>query len=179
YGQKGEGLAQMQNLHRDIFVRIHTFGKAPGVHGAVVLCNEVTKHFLINYCRPFIFSTAMPLHSLVAIYASYEFMATAACHAQREKLNEVIKFFSNQYENLFGNEISKSNSAIQTVIIPGNDKCRNLSLKLIDKGFEIRPILSPTVPKGKERLRICLHSFNTFEQIEELFISLKKIYNNE
>jgi 8-amino-7-oxononanoate synthase len=54
------------------------------------------------------------------------------------------------------------------VVIPGNEACRQVALQLQKAGLDVRAILSPTVPKGKERLRICLHQYNTFEQIDEL-----------
>jgi len=61
-----------------------------------------------------------------------------------------------------------SNSAIQGVIVPGNDAVKALAATLQQNGLDIRPILSPTVPKGSERLRIVLHSFNTQEELERL-----------
>jgi 8-amino-7-oxononanoate synthase len=50
-----------------------------------------------------------------------------------------------------------------------------VATKLQNKGLDIRPIVSPTVPKGKERLRICLHEFNTEEEILRVFDVLKSI----
>jgi 8-amino-7-oxononanoate synthase len=35
----------------------------------------------------------------------------------------------------------------------------------MDKGFNVKAILSPTVPEGQERLRFCIHSFNSKEEI--------------
>ena len=61
-----------------------------------------------------------------------------------------------------------SKSAIQSAIIPGNEKVKSIASELQQKGFDVKPILSPTVPEGQERLRFCLHSFNTEEQISEV-----------
>ncbi|MDT7829164.1 aminotransferase class I/II-fold pyridoxal phosphate-dependent enzyme [Pricia sp. S334] len=61
-----------------------------------------------------------------------------------------------------------STSAIHSCIIPGSEKVKAVAQKLKDGGFDVRPILSPTVPQGQERLRICLHAFNTDEEIIEL-----------
>ena len=61
-----------------------------------------------------------------------------------------------------------SDSPIQCVLVPGNEAAKSLAANLQKAGYDIRAILSPTVPKGQERLRICLHSFNTENQIQEL-----------
>jgi len=67
-----------------------------------------------------------------------------------------------------------SRSAIQCIIVPGNNEVKQLAKNIQAKGFDVSPILSPTVPKGKERLRICLHSFNTKPQIGDLIEFLSK-----
>ena len=71
--------------------------------------------------------------------------------------------------------IINSESAIQCLIIPGNDEVKKLASAIEKNGLDVRPILSPTVPKDKERLRICLHSFNSQEQIDKL---IEVINNN-
>ena len=60
-----------------------------------------------------------------------------------------------------------SKSAIQCVIIPGNEKVKSIAKKLHEKGFDVKPILSPTVPEGQERLRFCLHSYNSEKEISD------------
>ena len=62
-------------------------------------------------------------------------------------------------------EVMKSFTPIQAVIVPGNENVRKLAGQLADANLDIRPILYPTVPKGKERLRIVLHSFNSVEEL--------------
>jgi len=53
-------------------------------------------------------------------------------------------------------------------LIPGNKKVKGIAAALQKKGYQLKPILSPTVPKGKERLRFCLHSYNIKEEIAEV-----------
>ncbi len=69
--------------------------------------------------------------------------------------------------------ILKSESAIQTILISGNKKARNAALQLQSKGFDVKAILSPTVAEGKERLRICLHTYNSDQEITTLVNELK------
>jgi len=171
-GSKGEGKAQSEQLHKDIFIRIHTFGKALGAHGAVILCDAQTKDFLINYCRPFIFSTALPLHSLAAIKVAYETLPKAII--ERKHLAENVSLFKQYFSNSKLFELMESSGPIQCIVKKGNGETKAIAEKIQDAGFDVRAILPPTVPSGKERIRICLHSFNTQEEI----IRLAQTINN-
>ena len=62
----------------------------------------------------------------------------------------------------------RSKSAIQCAVIPGNEKVKSIAMQLQKQGFDVKAILSPTVPEGQERLRICLHSYNSESEITEL-----------
>ena len=70
----------------------------------------------------------------------------------------------------------RSKSAIQSAIIPGNQKVKSIANQLQEKGFDVKAILSPTVPEGQERLRFCLHSYNSKEEISEVLKLLAKIF---
>ena len=167
-GNKGEGLVQYLGLQQKIFARVHTFGKACGCHGAVVLGSSVLRDYLINFARSFIYSTALPPHAVAAIQKSYDTFPLMA--VERAHLQALIDYFQAAqiaYEKLV------SNTPIQAVIVPSNDAVKQLATTLQDNGFDIRPILYPTVPKGKERLRIVLHSFNTIAEVERLVQLLK------
>lgn len=61
-----------------------------------------------------------------------------------------------------------STSPIQGIVMDGNAKVNALSQRLIRAGLNVKAIRFPTVPKGKERVRICLHSHNTLEQVQRL-----------
>ncbi len=165
YG-KGLGLVAELNLIDDIFARVVTFGKALGTHGAAVLGNKLLKDYLINFSRAFIYTTALPLHSVLTIKKSHEFLKN---HLERiEQLNRNIEYFQKQTQKSAINT-QHSNSAIQCIIFPRNERVKQVAEKIQEQGFDVRPILSPTVPKGQERLRICLHSFNTENDINSLF----------
>jgi 8-amino-7-oxononanoate synthase len=162
-GPRGEGLVQELNLQNRCFARVHTFGKACGAHGAVVVGSHLLKDYLINFSRPFIFSTSLPPAAVIAIKSSYEVFP--ALTKERSKLQDLIHLFSSQqikYETI------KSDSPIQAIIVPGNEEVKKIAATLQTQNFDIRPILYPTVPKGKERLRIVLHAFNTKNEVATL-----------
>jgi 8-amino-7-oxononanoate synthase len=60
-------------------------------------------------------------------------------------------------------------------VIAGNDPVKNAAENLQAKGFDVRPILSPTVPRGSERLRICLHTFNSDHEIKSFVQELSAL----
>src|SRR5882672_9118634 len=74
YGENGGGLAVEKGLEKKIAVRIYTFGKAMGIHGACVAGDETLINYLINFARPFIYTTAMPPHSLIAIQCAFDYL---------------------------------------------------------------------------------------------------------
>jgi len=169
FGNKGEGKVVEENLQSKVFARIVTFGKALGSHGAAVLGSSDLRSYLINYSRPFIYTTALPPVTIEHIQKQYDRMVNEK--ERREKLFSLIKYFNSTKAKFskFQSISLHSDSAIQTVIITGNENVRSLSQKLLDKKLDVRAILSPTVPEGKERLRICLHSYNSEKEIDLLF----------
>ncbi len=168
-GDRGEGLAQEMGLHGNCLARIHTFGKAVGCHGAIVLGSERLRQFLINFSRPLIYTTALPPASVAAVAEAYRLFPSM--HTERELLRRLIARFR---EAPIGYERLNSQSPIQVVMVPGNSAARELADRLQAAGLDIRPILYPTVPKGSERLRIVLHAFNTEPEIDQLITLLQK-----
>jgi 8-amino-7-oxononanoate synthase len=163
-GDKGGGLVQTMNLQQHVFARIMTFGKGLGCHGAAVLGPLELKDYLVNFARSFIYTTGLSPHSLATILVAYRELEKEK--ATIENLRENIIHF-NQEKNILGllPLFVYSKSAIQSAIIPGNEKVKSIAVKLQGKGFNVKAILSPTVPEGQERLRFCLHSYNKKEEI--------------
>ncbi|MBC6110479.1 aminotransferase class I/II-fold pyridoxal phosphate-dependent enzyme [Pedobacter fastidiosus] len=173
FGDFGKGLVNKHDLQTKVFARIITFGKAMGIHGAIVLGSENLRHYLINFARSFIYTTAAPIHNIVAIKSAYEILQ----NLDFQKIHKKIEIFRKLIKE---NNIQSLNSlsTIQGIVFSNNEATKNASKYLQEKGFDVRAILSPTVPAGKERLRICLHTFNTDEEIISLVKHLKEIQLN-
>lgn len=165
-GPSGSGLTNHLNQTDHILIRIHTFGKACGIAGAVVLAPLPIRDYLINFSRSFIYTTAMPPLWAETILSHLE--STRNAEKERLELSERISYW---------NQISGRNfsSPIIPWIISGNTACKKVANQLQGKGFEVRAILSPSVPVGKERIRIILHVFNTREEIQSLYENLCKL----
>ena len=166
FGAKGEGLIQSLGLQDKVFARVMTFGKGLGCHGAAILGCSQLREYLLNFARSFIYTTALPPHSLATIITAYDFMAN---NPERQKsLKNIVSFFRSEVERLQLKSFIYSDSAIHCVVVPGNEKVKNIASVLQQEGFGVKPILSPTVPEGQERLRFCLHSYTTVEQVTKV-----------
>ena len=171
FGDKGEGLIQYLQLQDKIFARIMTFGKGLGCHGAVVLGSDELKSYLVNFARSFIYTTGLSPHSVATILIGYQNLEKDKMAL--ESLRENIVFFNQVKKMLYLNPLFvRSKSAIQSVIIPGNEKVKSIANALQQNGFDVKAILSPTVPEGQERLRFCLHSYNSKEEMTQVLTLL-------
>lgn len=163
-GAQGAGYAVAKGLQAKVDIRIYTFGKGMGVHGACVAGSTSLIQYLINFSRPFIYTTAPSPHEVISIHCAFQFLARHI-HLQ-DALQEKTRIYLSAVGSLPNR--TASTSAIQTLLCPGNENARRVATTLRQKGFDVRPILYPTVPRGWERLRICLHAFNTDEDIRSL-----------
>jgi len=179
-GVFGTGIIDELDLGHRV-TRLVTFGKAMGCHGAAILSSEILKSYLVNFARSLIYTTALPPHSVATILAAYQH---AAHNAQKpnsalKKLRENIQFFQVEIKKQQLQEFFiKSDSAIHCAILPGNARVKQISTELLEAGFDVKAILSPTVPAGQERLRICLHSYNSQNEIKTLLSLLAKFLQN-
>ncbi len=165
-GKKGEGLAQECGLHKKIFARVHTFGKAIGNNGAVVLGTAILRNYLINFCKPFIYTTAPNMLQIIAVQEVYRLLEKGTEEIARLQTN--IRYFTEHIARYKHLHILPSASAIFSVLVPGNENVKLAAQYIRNGGYDVRPVLSPTVPEGTERIRICIHSFNTTGEIDRL-----------
>ncbi len=168
-GPQGRGLVIEQNVQNDIDIRVHTFGKAMGIHGACVAGSAELIEYLINFSRPFIYTTAFAPHAFFSVYAAFE---------QLRQSEETIAALHKNIQLLTAGLAKHacyipSTSAIHVLKIGGNDLVKELAKAIQQNGFDVRPILSPTVKKGEERLRFCIHAFNTEQQIADLLTCIE------
>ncbi len=173
FGKKGCGEVQRLQLQDKVFARIITFGKALGCHGSAILGSNELKQFLINFARSFIYTTGLPPHALATIKAAYNYLVISN-ESEKSKLQENILHFKSEIEK-FNLDFIESNSAIHCCVISGNEKVKLIAQKLQENGYAVKAILSPTVPEGQERLRFCLHAYNSAEEITDV-VRLLRIF---
>ncbi|KAM0746721.1 8-amino-7-oxononanoate synthase [Meredithblackwellia eburnea MCA 4105] len=197
YGPQGRGVVCALSLANRITIRVHTFGKAMSCSGAVVLSNPLIRSYLVNYARPLIYSTTMPNMNIVAIQKSFEMLqegygdkAANKVHSLATLLLETLSQFITptstpiSLPSILPSSVStvspssacldcqpshqhqlQSTSPIIPLLTP---EPAELARFLIGKGFLVRPITYPTVPRGEERVRVCLHAGNTEKEVLSL-----------
>ncbi|MDQ3046349.1 MAG: pyridoxal phosphate-dependent aminotransferase family protein [Bacteroidota bacterium] len=169
----GKGLVQLYQLESKIFARVHTFGKALGCHGAIVLGSNLLRDYQINFSRSFIYTTALPLKSLIAVDQAY--LQLEKSNEEIMQLQSLIKLFKESVSPAVN--LIASDSPIQCILSLGNEEVKKIAGILQKQGFDARPILSPTVQKGTERLRICIHSFNKEEEVKMLVSAINHCFS--
>ncbi|MCJ7936180.1 MAG: aminotransferase class I/II-fold pyridoxal phosphate-dependent enzyme [Chryseobacterium sp.] len=170
FGVIGYGLIEKYQLQNDVTAAVITYGKALGAHGAAILCSEAIKSYLVNFASPFIYTTSAQDFQWMSIQKGYEFLGNNK--ALSEKLQENIKTFRNQGLKSPSSEMSP----VQAILIPDNQKLKSIQDTLSEEGFLTYAVYSPAVKEGTERLRICLHSFNTEAEIIRLAKIIKEFY---
>lgn len=163
YGEKGEGLTVALGLEEKVFAQVITYGKAFGNHGAAIVGPNVLREYLVNYSRAFIYTTGLPTHTLVALKCAYSLLPQL--QTERQQVNKLARQLYAQLNNIKGIRCTPAESVILSVMLEDATQLKPMALSLQKQGFDVRPVLSPTVPKGSERLRIIVHAFNTEEEI--------------
>jgi 8-amino-7-oxononanoate synthase len=170
FGVRGKGIVDALNLTDHVLVRLITFGKAYGSHGAAILCSDFMKAYLINFARSFIYTTALPPEA----YRRIQKMICLESITERTSLlQDRIAYFRTRVP--MTSSRSEINSPIQIIPIGNVDETKELANKIQAQRIGVKAILTPTVPIGKEGIRICIHAFNTNDEINRLADLLKKL----
>jgi 8-amino-7-oxononanoate synthase len=164
-GDMGRGVVSDMGLESSVFARVVTFGKAIGLHGAIVLGSTALIQVLINYSRAFIYTTALAPSAYQLIQAHYKLLSNERISGLQHR----IKYFQNEANKYNQLNWKLNDSPIQLLFMNGSSDIRSLADYLQKNNFAVKAILSPTVKKGYERIRFSIHSFNTEAQIADLF----------
>jgi 8-amino-7-oxononanoate synthase len=155
FGATGRGVTE--GLPHDRLISLHTCGKALGVAGALVCARADIIDYLVNFARPFIFSTApMPLQALLVQKA---LDLSAAEPWRRDRLKTLQTFVAARLQNL------TIHSPIVPIVIGEDAKAVAIAERLQAQGFDIRAIRPPTVPAGTARLRLSLNANLTEDEL--------------
>lgn len=162
-GEQGRGSCWQQNVRPDLLVA--TFGKAFGVSGAAVLCDEPLAEYLLQFARHLIYSTAMPPAQACALQAALHCVQQG--DELRQRLQGGIRRFRAGVVGL-PLTLSDSSTAIQPLLVGDNQRALDLAQALRHHGLWVSAIRPPTVPPGGARLRITLTAAHQPQDIDRL-----------
>lgn len=164
FGKYGEGLVASLGLQDHFFARTHACSKGFGNTGGYVLGSKLLKNYLINYSSSFTYSvSASTLTLLTNIYSVSRVVNDQSMQLQLFKNCEYLK---SKLLLLGFNYLKNITGPIFPILMNGELATRELGLHLQMQGYDARPIVFPVVPKGFERIRLCMHAFNTQEEID-------------
>ncbi|GLT15826.1 8-amino-7-oxononanoate synthase [Vibrio algivorus] len=169
-GASGAGVTELLGIKPNIL--IVTFGKAVGLSGAAILCDESTGEFLNQFARHYVYSTAMPPAQAYAI--SYAITMIQQQTWRREKLIELAEILHESLSTLSGYRVT--NTAIKPLICGSSQQAIDLSSYLKQKGMWVGAIRPPTVPANSARLRITLSSCHSPQQVSRLTQEIIQYY---
>jgi 8-amino-7-oxononanoate synthase len=180
-GGEGAGLCVELGISEDCLAIVYTFGKAMGTHGAFVSCSSKLKEYLINFSRPFIYTTAPPVHQVLAMKASVSLLREHPEWA--DQLRQLIRHLHG-HDLLpalgeLGARLQPKPFAVQPIEIGDAHLVRILSTRLFEAGYDCRAVVAPTVPQGEECLRLVLHAFNTTVELDGFLAHLLHIMKQE
>ncbi|TDV49108.1 8-amino-7-oxononanoate synthase [Pseudomonas graminis] len=173
-GANGAGIVEHFGLGiDDVPVLIGTLGKSFGTAGAFVAGSEELIETLIQFARPYIYTTSQPPALACATLKSLELLRSE--HWRREHLAALIKQFRAGAQAL-GLKLMDSFTPIQPILIGDSGRALRLSQLLRARGVMVTAIRPPTVPAGSARLRVTLSAAHSEAQVQLLLQALEQCY---
>ena len=173
YGKNGLGLCYKLGLLDKVDYILCTLGKAAGSCGAFFLCDAMTKEYLINTVRTFIFTTALP--PVNALHASFMLDKLNKAESKRQNLENAAKLVRNCLKDIGFKVLSSSQ--IIPIVVNTNEAAIKGAEFFKEKGFFVLPIRHPTVPPGQARLRLSLNAAVNEADVQRLCEVIKKFKN--
>lgn len=162
-GPGGLGLTEAEGLGKEVDIVVGTLGKALASSGAYAIMSREMREYMVNRARSLIFSTALP--PICAAWSEFIIRRSLGMDSERERLIRL----SRQFADMLG---TPEASHIRPLTVGDPRLAIELSHRLLDDGFKVLPIRTPTVPPGTERLRFSLSASLTADDIRRLGESL-------
>ncbi len=173
-GAQGGGIVEHFGLGvDDVPVLIGTLGKACGTAGAFVAGSEALIEALVQFARPYIYTTSQPPALACATLKSLELLRRETW--RREHLAALIRQFRQGAQQI-GLELMDSPTPIQPIMIGDSAQALRLSQMLRERGLLVTAIRPPTVPAGSARLRVTLSAAHSEAQVQLLLNALAECY---
>lgn len=176
-GQTGGGCAEHFQLSaHELPILVGTLGKAFGTFGAFVAGSETLIETLIQFARPYIYTTALPPAVAAASCASLALLQYDT--QRRDALHENIRYFREGAQAI-GLPLMASQTPIQPIMLGDDASVLKAANYLRENGVLVGAIRPPTVPEGTGRLRITLNANHSKSDIDALLVLLADIFSEQ
>ncbi len=172
-GVYGAGLVQRQSLEAQVLLTIHCAGKALGVSGAWVACDQILKEYFINFCRPFIYSTAPSPLIVSALATSLEYWKSVGAERALLCLEKAAEL-KRQLSVFLDESMLTGVGPILFLRLGESNEAVNWAYYLQGSDLDVRAIRFPTVPQGQAGLRISMHASQSPEDLKKLVRAFKE-----
>ena len=173
-GATGGGIVEHYGLGiEEVPVLVGTLGKGFGTAGAFVAGSEELIETLIQFARPYIYTTSQPPAVACATLKSLQLLQTESW--RREHLNRLIARFRSGAAEI-GLRLMDSPTPIQPILVGDSERALRLSALLRERGLQVGAIRPPTVPAGSARLRVTLSAAHSAAQLEQLLDALAECW---
>ncbi len=173
FGERGRGVAELQNVEDRIGVRIGTLSKSIGSLGGFVTGSQTLIDFLWNKARTQIYSTSLPPSLVAAATAALEIVQSEP--SRRDRLHAICRQFRDQLASNGVVPFPGSVGPIVPIMLQEPQAAMNVAERLLENGFLVGAIRPPTVPKGTSRLRVTLHSGLPEEVVTSLAVKIGEL----
>jgi 8-amino-7-oxononanoate synthase len=170
-GKRGRGVVEMQGVLAQVPIIVGNFSKAFGSYGGFVACNEEVRDFLVNNSRPFIYTTAIPVALAAANLEALRIVRVEGDHL-RQRLATNTGMARSKLESA-GFELT-GNYQVFGIRVNGPEEAVFMGNEVEFHGILVHPMRWPTVPEGRDCLRVSITAAHTSEDIARLVEALKK-----
>jgi glycine C-acetyltransferase len=171
-GRNGRGTIDHFELHGRVDIQVGTLSKAIGVMGGYIAGRRHLKDYLVQRCRPLLFSTSQPPAVAAACIAAIDVLENEP--ERIERLWDNTRFFKSALQEL-GFDIGISETPITPVIAGDETKAQQLAARLFEEGVFATSVVFPTVPMGKARVRTIVTSEHTRDDLQNCLDAFAKV----
>jgi 5-aminolevulinate synthase len=174
YGARGAGVTERDGVMDRIDVVEGTLAKAFGCLGGYIAASSTLIDAVRSYAPGFIFTTALPPSVCAAATAAIRHLKVSNWERERHQDRAAR---TKAVLTAAALPVMSSPTHIVPVFVGDPERCKQASdLLLAEHGIYIQPINYPTVPKGKERLRITPSPYHDDGLIEALAEALVDVW---
>jgi 8-amino-7-oxononanoate synthase len=165
-GPNGRGCPALHQLNpSDVDITLGSLAKALGSYGAFVGCSRTVRDLLINTCRSFIFSCALPPPQVEAARAALRVLQREPWRLENLQANAAHLRASLRNAGI---NTDPSITQIVPVIIGSNEDTMLICQDLLERGYFAQGIRFPSVPQGTARLRLTVMTSHDKENIDTM-----------